>query len=231
MGSVELAKGLSSGTQRQVSFYVIGGLLIPFALILAKNNGVTLFTIGLGISLLFNTYLLINLFSKSVFPYKKMGLYFSLLYWALPLGLVTYICLRDESSITQLLLGIILLIWTADTMAYFTGRSLGKHKLFPSVSPNKTIEGFIGAGVCVVLAAWGLSYIFSQSPMSWITLGVIVWITSAVGDLVESKYKRSQDLKDSGSLLPGHGGFLDRFDGLVFAIPFVLVFELVFYPG
>lgn len=231
MGSIELANGLSSGTQRHISFYVIAGLLIPFVLILAKNNGSTLFTVGLGVSLVFNTYLSINLYSKKVFPYKRWGLYFSLLYWALPLGLVTYICLKDPASLTQLLLGIIILIWTADTMAYFIGRSFGKNKLFPSVSPNKTIEGFLGAGVCVVLAAWGLSFIFKQSYTSWIPLGVIVWLTSALGDLVESKYKRSQDLKDSGSLLPGHGGFLDRFDGLVFAIPFVLVFELLHYPG
>jgi len=108
-------------------------------------------------------------------------------------------------------------------MAYFTGKRFGKTKLFESVSPNKTREGSLGAGVSIVILSAIIGLAQQQPIANWVALGLIVWIAGTYGDLVESKMKRAAMVKDSGRLLPGHGGFLDRFDSLVMVIPFLLL--------
>lgn len=125
------------------------------------------------------------------------------------------------------LLAALAAVWVADTAAYFSGRAFGKHKLAPGISPGKTWEGAIGAAVCVVL--FGLSLVFAQrglsfSALEWIALAVcLVALTalSILGDLFESLLKRQRGIKDSGTLLPGHGGILDRIDSLTSTLPFV----------
>jgi len=143
--------------------------------------------------------------------------------WAvlIPTGLAM-IDLRENSP--QLLLGIMVLVWVADSTAYFTGRKFGKHKLAPSISPGKTWEGVLGAlvGVSVyVLVVWvliDLSHLIMFIPMillaSWCWVGLAV-----IGDLFESAVKRQAGVKDSGALLPGHGGLLDRIDALTSTLP------------
>ncbi len=117
--------------------------------------------------------------------------------------------------------GLLGLVWTNDTMAYFVGSQLGKRKLFERISPKKTWEGFIGGGLCTVLMAWGVShYVPEFTQMQWIMLAVVAAVFGTLGDLVESMLKRSLNIKDSGKLLPGHGGLLDRFDAFLLAIPF-----------
>jgi phosphatidate cytidylyltransferase len=119
----------------------------------------------------------------------------------------------------------------ADSGAYFAGRSLGKNKLLPRVSPKKTWEGLAGGLAAALLLAWGLGQFFSQdfSPQQWLVLAVSTTLAGTLGDLAESVLKRSLDLKDSGSLLPGHGGFLDRFDGLFVAAPVNLIIMTFFF--
>jgi phosphatidate cytidylyltransferase len=113
------------------------------------------------------------------------------------------------------------LVWTSDTAAYFVGRRFGKHKLAPKLSPGKTIEGVLGAliaGFCVIV----LGYILLEQNLGffpWTVLGFLTIVFSIVGDLLESAFKRMRNLKDSGSLLPGHGGILDRIDSLTAALP------------
>ncbi len=120
------------------------------------------------------------------------------------------------------LLGLFIAIWVSDTGAYFTGRSLGRHKLLPAVSPGKTIEGLIGGVGLVVLVA-GLAAVFGPAPFGrpvfWVGAGVTVALFGVVGDLLESWLKREAGVKDSGTLLPGHGGMLDRIDSLCAAAP------------
>ena len=117
--------------------------------------------------------------------------------------------------------GLLLLIWTNDTMAYFVGSQLGRRKLFERISPKKTWEGTIGGGLCAVLVAWGLSFIIKDfTQPQWLVLGMVAAVFGTLGDLVESMLKRSVGVKDSGNLLPGHGGLLDRFDAFIFALPF-----------
>ena len=129
------------------------------------------------------------------------------------------------SDFKYLLLGTILLVWISDISAYFVGKSIGKRKLMPSVSPGKTKEGFLGAGMCTLLFSYILYTAFGHFNFSqWTGLGCLVWLFGSLGDLVESKMKRIIGIKDSGTILPGHGGFLDRFDGFIFCLPSVTLF-------
>lgn len=120
-------------------------------------------------------------------------------------------------------------MWAADIGAYFSGKKFGKHKLMPHVSPNKTIEGFAGGLIWVAVLVLILNASFgidmSQYPM-YLAIAVVTAIISAVGDLNESMLKRVAGVKDSGTILPGHGGILDRIDSLVAATPvFILLYS------
>lgn len=123
-------------------------------------------------------------------------------------------------------LAFLLLLWTNDTGAYLIGRAFGRHKLFPRISPGKTWQGFVGGLISAILVGVIVyRYVGDGLPAwQWITLGVIVSVGGTFGDLVESMLKRSLQVKDSGNLLPGHGGLLDRFDGLLIAAPAALLF-------
>ena len=118
--------------------------------------------------------------------------------------------------------------WASDTFAYFTGSLLGRHKLCPSISPNKTIEGFVGGIVGTMLSVTGLGVLFSFPLLPMAGLGLCIALIATLGDLVESVIKRATGIKDSGSLIPGHGGILDRFDSVMFTVPFVYYFVQIF---
>ena len=120
-----------------------------------------------------------------------------------------------------LTLTIFLLVWASDVFAYYVGRAVGRHKLAPRVSPNKTWEGAVGGALGALLVAAALK-VLVLSFLAWphvLALGLICGALGQIGDLAESKLKRSVDLKDSGTILPGHGGLLDRFDAMIFAAP------------
>lgn len=122
-------------------------------------------------------------------------------------------------------LGFMLLLWASDTGAYLFGVKLGKHKLFERHSPKKTWEGLAGGLVTSLLVSIILSMYFTElSSVHWAVMSAIIVVFGTLGDLTESMLKRSMDAKDSGSLLPGHGGLLDRFDGLLLAAPLVFVY-------
>ena len=134
----------------------------------------------------------------------------------------------NESQITMI--GLLCIIWASDTFAYLTGKAFGKHKLFERISPKKTIEGFVGGLIGAMVIASAISYYSARPLWQWLTLSVVLVITGTIGDLVESSFKRVAKVKDSGTILPGHGGLLDRLDSLIFASPFayfmLLIFEL-----
>ena len=115
----------------------------------------------------------------------------------------------------------LLVVWTTDSGAYFVGRKFGKNKLWPEISPKKTIEGFIGGIVIAVIFAvcMQLIYPFEDGYISLVVVTIFASIIGQMGDLVESAIKRHFDVKDSGNILPGHGGILDRFDSLLFVVP------------
>lgn len=118
--------------------------------------------------------------------------------------------------------------WASDTFAYFIGRLFGKRKIVPSISPNKTLEGFIGGFIGCIITGAIFSYIVGIPLWIGIHVGIISGIFAPLGDLFESKIKRLCNVKDSGTLLPGHGGVLDRFDSLLFTAPITLIYILLF---
>lgn len=131
----------------------------------------------------------------------------------------------------NLLMASLMIVWAADIGAYFCGKKFGKNKLMPLVSPNKTIEGFVGGLIWVAILTLILNYAFGIDPAGYpiyILIAIVTAIVSAVGDLSESMLKRTAGIKDSGTILPGHGGLLDRIDSLVAATPvFILLYAML----
>lgn len=194
-------------------------LFISIKGIIDPNLFIYLGIIG-GILLLLDLlFLKINLLSKSSWVT-------SIMYTSIPL--VSLIALSKESYFSILLIGILLMIWVSDIGAYTVGKNIGKRKLMPSVSPGKSWEGFIGAGVISVLASILFYKLLGHYSLNeWMIIACIIWLFGSLGDLVESQMKRHIGVKDSGTILPGHGGFLDRFDGFYFCIPFVLFYTQI----
>lgn len=127
------------------------------------------------------------------------------------------------------MLFILFIIWATDTGAYFSGRFLGQRKLWPAISPNKTIEGAIGGILiaCIVGTTFQVIYPFDYSLVAILIITVFISIIGQLGDLAASAYKRHYQVKDSGNLLPGHGGILDRMDSLIFVLPFLYLIEFI----
>jgi phosphatidate cytidylyltransferase len=129
----------------------------------------------------------------------------------------------------EITLGFMFLLWANDSGAYLIGMSLGKNKLFERISPKKSWEGFFGGLVVAIGVAVLCSLFFTTLAVQhWIVMAILVTLFGTFGDLVESMFKRSMNVKDSGKLLPGHGGFLDRFDGLLIAAPMVYSYLVLF---
>jgi phosphatidate cytidylyltransferase len=140
---------------------------------------------------------------------------------ALYVGIGFFYLIETRMTGIQFVLYALMVIWTTDSGAYFIGRKIGKRKLWPEISPNKTVEGFIGGIVSAVLFACVFQYFYplTSSYGMLIVVTVVASIVGQLGDLVESALKRHYDVKDSGKILPGHGGILDRFDSLLFVLP------------
>lgn len=149
---------------------------------------------------------------------------FTQIYIALPFALLNVLYYQTAQSITTinaiLPLSVFIFLWTSDTGAYCIGSMIGKHRLFERISPKKSWEGSIGGGVLAIMAAVILAHFFPfMNILQWIGLAIVIVIFGTWGDLIESLLKRRLGVKDSGNILPGHGGFLDRFDSALLAIP------------
>ncbi|MDN5204431.1 phosphatidate cytidylyltransferase [Fulvivirgaceae bacterium BMA10] len=164
-------------------------------------------------------------------PFTNIAFTFlGIIYVALPFALINFLAFLNGSYSYEILLGILLLHWASDTGAYFAGVSFGKTKLFERVSPKKSWEGSIGGALLALLIAYLVSLYFHDLDLwQWLSLAVIAIVAGTYGDLVESLLKRSIQIKDSGSTIPGHGGFLDRFDGLLLSLPFMVACLKIFY--
>lgn len=189
-------------------------------------------------------YLFVSgLFTKNEDPVNDWAYsMMSQMYIALPLSCISILAFRGVTGVgvaynALLPLSIFIFLWMNDTGAYLSGSLFGKHKLFPRVSPGKSWEGSIGGAIVVLLVAdliaWGDQNLLLQtlgvqetglSTAEWLGLGVVVVVFGTLGDLVESLFKRTLKVKDSGNILPGHGGMLDRFDSSLMAIPAAVVY-------
>jgi phosphatidate cytidylyltransferase len=151
-----------------------------------------------------------------------------ILYIAMPFSLLI-LCGFPERSWhgyePTLILGFFFLLWSSDTGAYVVGITLGKHPLFPRISPKKSWEGLLGGTIFTMLIAFIIAHFYKSLPLTdWLVIALIICIFGIWGDLVESLLKRSLQVKDSGDLLPGHGGILDRFDSVIFSAPLVFLY-------
>jgi phosphatidate cytidylyltransferase len=142
----------------------------------------------------------------------------------------------DGRFMPEIIVAVFILVWSNDTFAYLVGKNLGKHKLLERISPKKTIEGFVGGILGALLAGFVIFKVLENySPMDaenyplwvWIVMAMIVAIFGTIGDLIQSKFKRQAGVKDSGIIMPGHGGLYDRLDSIIYASPFVYAFLLI----
>lgn len=184
---------------------------IPEHLVLLFNFIIVATYTGLAMAIL--------LFKKG---YTKLLPFVGLLYpGAFGLIIITDLKTKPEQS-TIIFIVTFLLIWANDSFAYLVGRKIGKRPLNTAISPNKTIEGFYGGGLFTIIATIIMSqYITTFNTFEWFGLGITIWLTSVIGDLVQSGFKRYYGIKDSGNILPGHGGFFDRCDSFIFTLPYV----------
>ena len=182
---------------------------------------------------LFTIIYLVKLYKKKdKKPFTNIAFTFmGILYIALPFSLLNIIAFSSGSYDWRIVTGLLLLLWSSDTGAYFAGVNFGKRKLFERISPKKSWEGFLGGAVLSLSMALLISNYFENLSLGrWLSLSAIIIIAGTYGDLVESLFKRSISIKDSSTSIPGHGGFLDRFDGLLLAIPFIIAYiKLITY--
>lgn len=152
--------------------------------------------------------------------------YLGIFYVAVPISLLNLAVFSvDAVYHYEILVGCLLILWASDTGAYFAGTRFGKTKLFERVSPKKSWEGFLGGAFSALVVAFVISqYFVVLEDWKWLVIAGIIIIAGTYGDLIESLFKRSIEIKDSGSVLPGHGGFMDRFDGLLLSAPFITAF-------
>jgi phosphatidate cytidylyltransferase len=182
-----------------------------------------------------------ELYRKQEKPFDSLAhTFFSILYIAIPFSLFPFSAfsrtglesLLPHPQITfspGIVIGFFILLWANDTGAYLIGISLGRHRLMERISPKKSWEGFIGGVLFSAAIAWLLSdWLGVVNAIQWIILSVIISISGTYGDLIESMLKRSTGVKDSGNIMPGHGGFLDRFDSAITSFPLVYLFILLF---
>ncbi|MBN1119249.1 MAG: phosphatidate cytidylyltransferase [Bacteroidales bacterium] len=182
--------------------------------------------------------ILVPLFQLGIELFNKKGKIFetlsfsivSVLYITLPLILLNWINYSSQGNFSRLVLAVFVLVWANDSFAYLSGLAFGKHKLFERITPKKTWEGFVG-GLLATLIIARLLFSFTElnSVPEWEILALLIALASVFGDFVESMFKRSAGVKDSGNIMPGHGGILDRIDSLLFVFPVVFIyFTLVF---
>ncbi len=168
-----------------------------------------------------------ELFRKTTTPIANIGTtLMGIVYVAMPISLLLFIIVMlgngEWSPLAALFY--IFIIWANDVFAYLFGITLGKHRLFERISPKKSWEGFIGGLLGAMAMGYVAAVVTGGNNIEWIGMALIAAISGVFGDLVESLFKRSVDVKDSGRMLPGHGGWLDRFDALLLSVPFVFLY-------
>jgi phosphatidate cytidylyltransferase len=224
----QIVPGIITG----ITAYVISALIASG--VLPKNFFLILVPMMLIIMVL-------ELYRKQEKPFDSLAhTFFSILYTAIPFSMFSFSAF-SRTGLDSLLphpnivfspgiiIGFFLLVWANDTGAYLTGATIGRHRLFERISPKKTWEGFFGGFILAAVVAWLLSgWLGVVDAADWVIISVIISIAGTYGDLIESMLKRSIGVKDSGTIMPGHGGFLDRFDSAIISYPLVYLFISLF---
>ncbi|MGI2298743.1 phosphatidate cytidylyltransferase [Candidatus Cardinium hertigii] len=182
------------------------------------SYGSILFTIFIYIAALYR--------HKPSNPFLDIAVTFlGIVYIAVPCGMLHYLAFFKGIYSHQLILGLLVIVWSQDTGAYLVGATIGKSKFFKRISPQKTWEGFLGGALFALVTGHGIAYFFTiLPPWQWLAISAITILTGTYGDLVASLLKRSVDVKNASEMIPGHGGLLDRVDSLLLTIPAVVAF-------
>lgn len=208
-------------------FLILYGLFAYWQHFANTDRGFTETTQILQVITLFvQLFLIKDLFSEKTIPlFESKRFIITTFYLTSGFVFLNLIANYNQSFVSSILLGSFILAWVNDTFAYLVGKNFGKQKLFPSISPKKTVEGFLGGLFFACVASFFISkYIGVLDFTNWLILGIIVSVFGTLGDLIESKFKRQANVKDSGVIMPGHGGLLDRLDSVIFAAPFIFLF-------
>lgn len=208
----------------EIYFFALMGSFFQLYLLLFLHNHVG-WTPYLWLLAMPAAYLLKLFDPKDEHPFNSLSQgFFSLVYVVMPFALLHTQVVEGDVYHFWRVMGLLILVWSNDTGAYFSGKYLGKHKLFERISPKKTWEGWFGGLVLTLISGNLLGSYSGEFDLNiWMVSAFLVGIFAPVGDLVESQFKRSLQIKDSGGLLPGHGGFLDRFDAFLMATPLVVL--------
>lgn len=209
--------------------------ITSFLLAIISNNNLILIedelskkiTISIFILILYFTLTTALISSRKIAIQYLGRIFLALIYIIIPFSLLIKIPYLNFNHTfdTSIILGIFILIWSNDVFAFLIGKNFGKHKLIERVSPNKTIEGFLGGFIFTFIAGYFVSkFCLSIQSTQWFTIAILVSVFGVLGDLIESMFKRQAKLKDSSNFIPGHGGFLDRLDSIIFAIPFIYIY-------
>lgn len=187
----------------------------------------SIFTLILIVPLMF----ICELYRKNATPIANIATsILGPLYVALPLSLLLVVAMLLSLGKWNpwIVIFYIFIIWANDVFAYLFGITMGRHRLFERISPKKSWEGFFGGLLGAMAMGWVAATILEASALMWIGLALVAAISGVMGDLVESLMKRSVDVKDSGDIIPGHGGWLDRFDALILSAPFVFIYACIY---
>ena len=178
-------------------------------------------------SIFVSLFLLRDLFSSKNLPGILVKKYFRFIFYITSSFVFIYLIANFKGFYEpSIILGCFILIWVNDSFAYVVVKSFGKQKLFYSISPHKTVEGFLGGLLfCCISASIVSRYIDETlSTPNWLIISIIISVFGTLGDLIESKLKRESNVKDSGKIIPGHGGILDRLDSIIFARPYIYLY-------
>ena len=224
-----LAKKAGTSPQRFVGLLAGTMMIVAAAAALHEILAITA-VLMVAFMILIPMPLIFELYRKSATPMANVGItYAGVIYVALPMALLTFFPMmlgNGEWKPWSVIL-YIFIIWANDVFAYLFGITLGKHRLFERISPKKSWEGFFGGLLGAMAMGFVAAKVLDANIALWIGLALIAAITGVFGDLVESLLKRSVDVKDSGSFIPGHGGWLDRFDALIFSVPFAFIYLVI----
>lgn len=228
MGMIEYSSFIKlTGSFSKLTYYLSGILVYTLiSLITLKIIPLSYWIFSIGIIFL---VLIFQVLKKSEIPIPTLNAhFFSFVYLVIPLALLNflfYTSFQLNASVIYLLIGIFGITWINDTFAYITGSLIGRTKLIEKVSPNKTWEGTIGGLVFGLLTGYLLFLIFPEMSLNqWLGFALITVVSGNFGDLFESLLKRSINIKESGWIIPGHGGVLDRIDSILFASPFIFLY-------
>ncbi|MBS1548532.1 MAG: phosphatidate cytidylyltransferase [Bacteroidetes bacterium] len=228
---INIMKFDPKGWEKWITYPIVGLIFYRFS----KKYFNQTFFFDPNISELLAIFLLIigivTLFRYSKELYFDNGkLIFTVVYLAIPFGLALGLPkynANSETSFTSEVFMLFVLIWSSDSFAYFSGRLFGKHKMAPKISPKKTWEGFAGGVILTLILGFFIEQYSPELRGNWMIIGFLVAVFAPLGDLVESQLKRTFGVKDSGNIIPGHGGVLDRLDSFIICVPVIYLYFIV----